>query len=110
MYQVLPYIGWVNFPLNNIKDGNVTTAFGWDGGYHTVLGLEQAAHDVEYSRFSDRLCLKIKKQFSRPDRLRSTILTRSTCSLEKGVYAVVKKWQRGVGIREETMPTKSLFI
>lgn len=37
-------------------------------------------------------------------------LTFSTCSLENGVYAVVKKWQRGVGISEETMPTRSLFI
>lgn len=37
-------------------------------------------------------------------------LTLSTWSLEKGVYAVVRKWHCGVGMSEDIMPTKSLFI
>jgi hypothetical protein len=27
-----------------------------------------------------------------------------------GVYPVIRKWQRGVGIREATKPMRSLFI
>jgi hypothetical protein len=35
------------------------------------------------------------------------ITCRSTVS---GVYPVIRKWQRGVGIRDATNPTKSLFM
>ncbi len=31
-------------------------------------------------------------------------------SIVNGVYPVMRKWHRGVGMREATRPTKSLFI
>lgn len=42
--------------------------------------------------------------------VRAIGLTLSIWSLVKGVYEVIKKWQRGVGIREAIIPTRSLFM
>lgn len=36
--------------------------------------------------------------------------TWSTISLVNGVYEVIKKWHRGVGINEAIIPTRSLCM
>jgi hypothetical protein len=39
-----------------------------------------------------------------------TVLADSASSPVKGVYDVMRKWQRGMGIRLATMPTRSLCM
>ncbi len=39
-----------------------------------------------------------------------TVFACSMLSLVKGVYEVMRKWHRGVGMSEATIPTRSLCI
>lgn len=44
--------------------------------------------------------------------LRTVLMTAASRSLStvRGVYPVIRKWQRGVGMRDATKPTRSLFM
>jgi hypothetical protein len=55
--QTLVHVGGVHLALDDVEDGDVAALFAGDGGDHAVLGLEQAAHDVEDGGFADRLGL-----------------------------------------------------
>jgi hypothetical protein len=39
-----------------------------------------------------------------------TVLAESALSPVNGVYDVMRKWQRGIGMSEATMPTRSLCM
>jgi hypothetical protein len=52
------YIGRVHVTLDDVEDGDIARGFTRRHGDHTVLGLEEAPHDVQYCCFADglRLC------------------------------------------------------
>lgn len=55
--QTLVHVGRIDFTLDDIEDGDVTTLLAWDRGDHSVLRLQQSPHDVQHCSLSHRLCL-----------------------------------------------------
>lgn len=50
------YIGRIGFAHDDVQDRNVAAVLARIGADHSVLGLQQSPHDLEYSRAADRLC------------------------------------------------------
>lgn len=48
---------WVCFTLDDVEDADVTASFPWDGADHSILGLQETAHDVQYCRLTNCFCL-----------------------------------------------------
>jgi len=53
----LTYISGIDFALNDIQNGDITSSFTWCRKHHTIFGLEETPHNVEDSRSPDRLGL-----------------------------------------------------
>lgn len=53
----LSYISGIDFALNDIQNGDITSSFAWCCKHHTVFGLEETPHNVEDSRSPDRFGL-----------------------------------------------------
>jgi len=44
------HVSRVDFALNDIQNGDITSSFAWSREYHTILGLEETPHNVEDGR------------------------------------------------------------
>lgn len=47
------YIGRVDVARDDVKAGDVARGFGGGGGHEAILGLKEAAHNIEGGSFAD---------------------------------------------------------
>ncbi len=133
------YLRWVDLSLDDVKDGDVAVARLplSPCGYHHVLGLQESPHHIQHCGFPDTSNLKHNmftdsevnmKTFwticsfsTRADVIFPTEMSQldfffdhwselTDWSVVSGVYPVIRKWRRGVGMSDAIRPIRSLFM
>lgn len=111
------YLCGIDLSLNDVEDSDVAVARLPlpPCGNHHILGLQKPPHHIQHCGFSYTCNLKWGALFHQDVILNVPNIKvgepqLTDWSVVSGVYPVMRKWRRGVGIRDAIRPIRSLFM